>query len=322
MKVSLIKYDPEALEVLLFTKQTRLSMDNGLMDEIRAWSPEKKQKELDYMRGTIQSSWEFCDYTFSIEGVSRAFTHQFVRTRAGSYAQQSQRTVDMQGFDYIIPKELENEASFDELNIYNSTMDAINQGYQAMINHGAKPQDARGVLPTNVSTNIIAKFSLRTLADMAKTRLCTRTQGEYQDVFREMRRAVIAVHPWTEPFIRVACAATGVCQFPNYMECPIKPPIFNPDTGMRWDGDALAFPATREQIQKHWEVTRFEAVPNQAKKENPDGKSNQESCPQKGSQESSQESCFGSSCGPRSEDQESCPQKGSQEEVIAESHHE
>lgn len=269
MKVELINYTQDALETLLFTKQTRLSLDSGLMEEIKEWSPEKKQKELDYMRGTIQSSWEFVEYFFSISGVSRAFTHQLVRTRAGSYAQQSQRTVGMTDFDYIIPDAFnDGTEKTEELNtIYNVTMKRINDGYQDMIEAGGNPQDARGVLPTNVSTNIICKFSLRTLADMAKLRLCTRTQGEYQNVFRAMREAVIKVHPWTADFIRVHCAATGVCCFPNYKECPIKPPIFNPDTGLRWDADGLSFPATKEQIQKAWETTRFEAIPAENKRE-------------------------------------------------------
>src|SRR3954466_8252022 len=101
--VVLINYTSEARELLLYTKQTRLSLDAGLMDEIRAWPEEKKQAELDYMLGTIRSSWEFCDYVFAVNGVSRGFTHQYVRTREGSYAQQSQRTVDMSGFDFVMP---------------------------------------------------------------------------------------------------------------------------------------------------------------------------------------------------------------------------
>ena len=84
-------------------------------------------------------------------------------------------------------------------------------------------------------------------------------------MFRKMRDCVIAVHPWAADFIRVYCAATGTCCFPNYKECPIKPPIFNADTGMRWDG-VDARPATREEIQEVWEGTKFEAIP-QAMKE-------------------------------------------------------
>jgi len=307
MEVTLISHTPEALEVMLFTKQTRLSMEPGLMDTIRGWSPEKKQEELDYMRGTIQSSWEFVDYVFMINGVSRAFTHQLVRSRANSYAQQSQRTVDMSGFEYVIPRELRSHPlevlsqteeplhqplPTDAPGTYHAAMDEINAAYHELRELGVNPQDARGVLPTNVATNIVVKASLRSMADMAKLRLCTRTQGEYQDVFRLMRERVLEVHPWTEPFIRVHCAATGVCAFPNYQECPIKGPLFNPDTGYRWDkatelagfmaesmdeegrmvstGQDLVQialpPRTREQQQKAWEEMRpFEAVPKEAK---------------------------------------------------------
>lgn len=283
MQVTLLNYTPEALELLLFTKQTRLAMSPGLMDEIRAWPMDRKMKELDYMLGTIQSSWEFCDYTFLIDGVSRAFTHQLVRTRTGSYAQQSQRTVDMSGFEYVVPTQLRGGAddvddpmrtqpvsaidavpAGDAITEYMDAMDRANDSYQRLRAMNVNPQDARGVLPTNICTNIVAKFTLRGLADMAKLRLCTRTQGEYQDVFRLMRAAVLAVHPWAEPFIRVHCAATGVCCFPNYKECPIKAGVYNPESGKRWDGtDAPALKP--EEIQKVWEGTHFEAVPQQVK---------------------------------------------------------
>ncbi len=89
MKVSLISHTPHAAELLIFTKSTRLNMSPGLMDEIMSWSEDKKLAELEYMAATIPSSWEFVDYVFMIEGVSRAFTHQFVRSRNASYAQQT-----------------------------------------------------------------------------------------------------------------------------------------------------------------------------------------------------------------------------------------
>lgn len=301
MNVTLLSYTPNALDLMLFTKETRLSQSPDLLDEIAAWPWERKMAQLDYMRGTIQSSWEFVDYTFAIEDVTRAFTHQLVRTRHGSYAQQSQRTVDMSGFNYVrtgkiadvddigmssantptqglrehLGYHVANYGYDDErgsvenpANWYDMTMDVINLAYQRMTALGVPPQDARGVLPTNITTNIVAKFSLRTLADMAKLRLCTRTQGEYQDVFRAMRKAVLAVHPWAERFIRVHCAATGVCAFPNYHECPIKGPVYNPDTGRRWDEATTEItmspkrPATRDEIQASWESVRYEAVPH------------------------------------------------------------
>lgn len=299
MKVTLLNYTTDALDLLLFTKQTRLAQTPGLLDEIRQWPAERKMAELDYMLGTIHSSWEFVNYTFHIDGVTRAFTHQLVRTRHGSYAQQSQRTVDMTGFDFVVPasaaldgeqerathviddkfrhwlgEKVTHYNDTNPSNWYDMAMDVINLAYQKMLEGGTPPQDARGVLPTNIVTNIVAAFNLRTLSDMAKLRLCTRTQGEYQDVFRAMREAVLDVHPWAEPFIRVHCAATGVCAFPNYKECPIKGPVFNPETGLRWDEEkeyhyeadyqyvSNKKPATAAEIQKLWEEVRYEAVPH------------------------------------------------------------
>ena len=90
MKVELINATSDAVNLLLFTKNTRLMNDDDSYSKIIDWSDEKKQSELDYMLNTIRSSWEFIDYTFDVRDVSRGFTHQFVRTRQASYAQQSQ----------------------------------------------------------------------------------------------------------------------------------------------------------------------------------------------------------------------------------------
>lgn len=266
MEVKLLRFTSGARDLLLFTKNTRLMTEPGGVDAVASWTEEKKQAELDYMRGTIQSSWEFVDYTFLITGVSRAFTHQLVRTRNASYAQQSQRTVDMSDGDFVMPKGL----PIDVQAILRDTGRYIFTEYEDLIKRGYPPQVARSILPTNVATNIVAKFSLRTLADMAKFRLCTRTQGEYQDIFRAMRTEVLIVHPWAEPFIRVYCAVTGSCCFPNYKECPIKQHTYNPYTGKAWGGPAhdpdTKAPLAPDAIQVIWENTRFEAVPSEMPK--------------------------------------------------------
>lgn len=287
MQVKLINYTQNALETLLYTKNTRLQANATIADVVE-WPMDKKLKELDYMLKTIQSSWEFVDYTFEITGVSRAFTHQLVRTRQGSYAQQSQRTVDMsECFDYVTPDGIKEGDSFVKYkafegvvgtptkNYYDYSMENINENYKNMIESGVPPQDARGILPTNVCTNIIAKFDLRTLSDMAKKRLCTRTQGEYQDIFRAMKAEIVKVHPWAEKFIRVYCSAVGVCQFANYKECPIKPDIFNPESGKKWMqtenyklpenairlNDCEIRPATKDEIEAGFLKMKFAATP-------------------------------------------------------------
>lgn len=246
MKVELLNYTSDALNLLLRTKNTRLANSN---DDPATWSDARRAEHLAYMLDTIKSSWEFVDYVFEVSGASRAFTHQFVRTRSGSYAQESQRTVDVREHGTVVPPAVEGNANLAA--IWEAGVEAAFSCYSTMIDNGANVQDARGMLPTAVETSIIAKFNLRTLSEMAKVRLCVRTQGEYQDVFRAMREAVIAVHPWAESFIEVHCAATGTCAFPRYgkTNCPFWDP--------RMDVTALK----ADVKAKFWSGIRHVAVP-------------------------------------------------------------
>lgn len=199
MKVTLINHTQEADALLLFTKATRLTLSPGLLDEIRAKSPEEKLAELEYMANTIPSSWEFVDYVFLVEGVSRAYTHQQVRTRAASYAQQTMRVLEMGEFDYVYTDR--NLADPEAKAIIDACNAVIKLAYKDLIRIGQPAEDARGVLPTNIATNIVCKFNLRTFVDLAKSRTGGRTQSEYQKVINAMVDEVLRVHPWAEKFL-------------------------------------------------------------------------------------------------------------------------
>jgi len=213
MKVTLIDYQPDALELLIFTRGTRLKGVKSIND-IRNWTEQQKLDELAKIKDTIKSSWEFATYIFSIEGVSRNFTHQLVRTRTQSYAQESLRAVDA------------SESGVYNLGLNEAYDDAVYTSlacYKEQIGQGVPIQDARGCLPTDILTNILVKTDLRTLHDTALTRLCVRTAGEYQSIFKAMKAEVVKVHPWAEDFMNVACVQTGICCFPRYTECPVQP---------------------------------------------------------------------------------------------------
>lgn len=207
MKVELKRYTQDALELLVDTKSTRLKGKSA--DKM---SEQELYGHYQYMLDTIRSPFEFVDYIFEIKEVSKNFTHQLVRTRTGAYQQESSRAVEVD--ETIIPENLEADEEFARL-FWNGVADA-NATYRSLIESGAALQDARAILPSNMSTSILAKFNLRTLSDMAKLRLCPRTQGEYQNVFRAMRKAVLEVHPWAEPLLQVNCVATGQCAFPRW----------------------------------------------------------------------------------------------------------
>jgi len=253
MKVTLLNYTQQALELLIFTKQTRLRMSAQGLEEIEEWSMERKLQELEYVLHTIQSSWEFCDYTFMIEDVSRAFTHQLVRHRVGvSFAQQAQRAVHMEDFSYVTGPSAQQSA------VYDQTMAMINEQYKQLLTAGVRAQDARGILPTNICTNIVMKVNLRSLHDMMLKRLCVKAQGEAQDIFREIRARVLEVHPWADPMLRVYCATTGTCCFPTFDGCPIKMIVYNPETCQAYDGGSLT---SLNSIQQTWQHNRAEAQP-------------------------------------------------------------
>jgi flavin-dependent thymidylate synthase len=207
MNVQLIDYTgygsrhpaDHAANVLIFTKNTRLKMEPDGAAQIERWDAARKLEELTYMAATIPSSHEFVHYTFCITGVSRAFTHQFVRTRTGSYAQQTMRVLDVSGWSYTTGPTLHNfEGTFE---LWEDTMKTIDLAYQELIAKGVSIEDARGILPTNIQTNIVAGFNLRTLCELVQKRSSSRVQGEYRDVLNGMRAEAIRVHPFVELFL-------------------------------------------------------------------------------------------------------------------------
>jgi thymidylate synthase (FAD) len=194
MKVTLVDHTENAAEKLIFSKSTRLKMTPGGLDEIMKWSDEAKLNELRYISKTIRSSWEFVSITVMIEGVSRAFTHQWVRNRQCSHAQQTMRILDVGDFEYIAGPSLTN----DNMATYRRIMGHIAKTYNNLIDRGVEIEDARGILPTNISTNIMTRMNLRTLAELVSSRSSPRTQGEFRDVLDSIKEEVLKVWPWAE----------------------------------------------------------------------------------------------------------------------------
>lgn len=200
MRVSIVGHTENPMDLMLLSKSTRLELNAALVEAIREMPDAERSVQLEYMVNTIQSSWEFFDITFLIEGVSRAFTHQYVRNRQGSYAQQTMRILNMEGFQYITGPSI--ERNDEALTIYNTVMTVINSAYKEMIKLGVKEEDARGILPTNICTNIMAKFNLRTLSQMMASRASTRTQSEFREVVDAMYEQCVTKWPWVAPFLR------------------------------------------------------------------------------------------------------------------------
>lgn len=280
-QVDLINYTPNAIDMLLLAKMTRLAMSPDLFEEIKQWPAEKKAQELKYSLGTIRSAWEHVNFSFLIRDVSRSLMAQATRTRTCSFSVQSQRTVQISDMTYVLPLEWEDdqERYAEQIKFYEELLQLEYEGYFKLIEMGVPTQDARQTLPHANCTNLLMTINLRSLSEFLSHRLCCRAQREIQLMARKMREAVIAIFPEFETVLRVECAQKGICSFENYFDCPIKQQgVYDPNMGMGFNGfeptddpkKPLQFytnqPLTKDQIQQVWETTTHEAIPEMQRK--------------------------------------------------------
>lgn len=127
---------------------------------------------------------EHAVFTFSVEGVSRALTHQLVRHRVASFSQQSQRYVSMDSASYVTPHTVEGDVEASK--VFDETMDAIWDAYRKLEELGIPPEDARYLLPNGCTTNITITMNARELLHFFSLRCCNRAQWEIREMADRM----------------------------------------------------------------------------------------------------------------------------------------
>ena len=170
-----------------------------------------------------ESVAEHAVFTFAVSGVSRALTHQLVRHRMASYSQQSQRYVQMDGFEYVMPESFTTTVTDDYWNTessdnstlaseeFDSLMEYIGELYERMIRAGIPEEDARYILPNACCTNIVVTMNARELIHFCGLRRCTRAQWEIRELADEMAKLVIEVAPILGSYMVPKCQRTGIC---------------------------------------------------------------------------------------------------------------
>lgn len=129
------------------------------------------------------SVFEHIYFTFKIEGISRACSHQLVRHRHCSFTQRSQRYCSEEGFSIVEPKSIVN---VDEKDGYFNLMDVIENHYLELQALGVPNEDARYVLPNACTTSLYLSCNLRELIHMSNERLCKRAQWEIRELVKQM----------------------------------------------------------------------------------------------------------------------------------------
>ena len=130
-------------------------------------------------RNGHHSVFEHIYFTFKIEGISRACSHQLVRHRMCSFTQRSQRYCSEDGFGYVIPPTVNDSRFIND-------MEDIKDWYIEYQTDGVPNEDARYLLPNACETSLYLSCNLRELIHIANERLCARAQWEIRELVKQM----------------------------------------------------------------------------------------------------------------------------------------
>ena len=157
------------------------------------------------------STVEHATFTFAIEGISRACSHQLVRHRMASFSQQSQRYVDLSKSDlgYIVPPEIKKDKKL--FKKYSEVMDLIEKEYRELVKSGVKPEDARFVLPNACQTKVVVTMDARSLLNFFRERCCLRAQWEIRALANKMLAEVKKTAPKIFENAGASCMSEGIC---------------------------------------------------------------------------------------------------------------
>lgn len=229
-QVTLLSHAPDPLRSLYLAYRTCYSQLTPQEVAARVASERIPREEMvrfvqERLKTGHTSPLEQVWFEFLISGVSRAFSHQFVRHRVGvSVEQQSQRYVTYKGgrFPYVTPDSIVRagkQAAFDAL------MEAIGEVYEELVAAGVPAEDARFVLPNATATNLKVTINFAALLHMADLRLCTRAQWEFRRVVAKMRAEVMKVEPLLGRMLQPKCGEhrLGYCdeEEKDWEACPI-----------------------------------------------------------------------------------------------------
>ncbi len=203
LKVILLAYTPEPEK--LVAQAAKLCYSPSTIEELREKIDKKGQEK--FVKKLISmghmSPIEHISFSFGVEGISRACTHQLVRHRLASYSQQSQRYVGKHSkksggaFEFIIPPGVIEagrkewfEARMAEVQTwYDELVDALGDKGESTY------EDARFLLPNASETKIVITMNARELLHFLRVRCCNRAQWEIREMAIEMLRTVKVIAP-------------------------------------------------------------------------------------------------------------------------------
>lgn len=233
LNVRLLKYPDETEFKRMVYKASTATRGNDIADD--NWDPTVVE---DAFKGGLNQCLEWDTVVFEISGVSRGLTHEIVRTRKASFAQQSMRHTDFGNFNVRMPREiwLDNRLLLIDSNkypllhslllhagewsqdrqqveatgsrVWQEVVQVCREGYGWLVESDFPFQDARTVCPIATETYIIAEYPISEFLNTYGYRACYMFYPEIVSLFHLMGEHLKAECPWLAPYIAISCEKT------------------------------------------------------------------------------------------------------------------
>ena len=116
----------------------------------------------------------------------RGVSHEIVRHRIASYSQESTRycnySKDQFGNEITVIKPCFWDESSPNYLIWKKQMESIEKAYFDLLSNGAKPEEARSILPNSLKTEIVVTMNLREWRHFFKLRTSRRAHPQMREV--------------------------------------------------------------------------------------------------------------------------------------------
>jgi thymidylate synthase (FAD) len=216
LKVTLLQFTPQPERAV--ASAARLCYAPVSAAELKEAMTDDDVRRL--VRGVVRSghtsTLEHANFTFAVDGISRACSHQLVRHRVASYSQQSQRYVRFGSEGaFVVPPSI--EASPEAKRVFLEAMESARRSYDKLVELGQAEgrknesvfEDARFVLPNAAETKIVVTMNARELRHFFSVRCCRRAQWEINRLAWTMRRLAVAEAPLLFGDAGPGCVGSG-----------------------------------------------------------------------------------------------------------------
>lgn len=116
----------------------------------------------------------------------RGVSHEIVRHRIASYSQESTRycnyAKDKFGEEITFIKPCFWDEDSDEYKLWQQTMQLAEENYLQLIKKGAKPEEARSILPNSLKTEIVVTMNLREWRHFFKLRTSNKAHPQIREL--------------------------------------------------------------------------------------------------------------------------------------------